>query len=478
MASNLTPDLCVIGAGPAGLAAAQTARALGAEVILVEADRLGGGMLHLGSVPSKALAAAAARAQAMRTGPQFGIGAEEPKVNFGRVQDHVQQVIAALAPQTSAEHLGAAGIDLIKAAATFVDHRTLMAGDQAIRARRYIIATGSRPMPIEIAGLSDVTAFTAETIFDNTRRPGHLLIVGGDSLALEIAQAHRRLGADVTVLLPETPLADSDPELREVVMTRLREEGIAFREKARPTAVTPRGPGVTLTVHEAEAEAAETINASHLLLLGRRVPAIDGLDPDKAGIRRDAADPTRLILSRNHRTSNRRIYVVGEAAGVRSVHAAVAQAKRTALRALLGRAAAGVEALPIVCYTDPELAEVGLSEPAAAMRLKDRYEVRRAAFAENDRARATGETYGLAKIIAEPGGRILGAGVVGPSAGEIINLFALAMAQGLKVSDLGSFVAPHPSLSEIVNRLAEGSAANTAPSPWTQRLLQLRRWLP
>src|SRR5690606_24392748 len=154
------PDICIIGAGAAGLAAAEAAKGHGASVVLVEADRMGGGRLHLGSVPARALSAAAGRAHALRTAGAFGGTPDEPKVNFGRIHDHIQQVIAALAPHDSAERFAALGIDVIKAEAKFVDRRTLRAGDRMIRARRFVIATGSRPAPVEIAGLADVTAFT------------------------------------------------------------------------------------------------------------------------------------------------------------------------------------------------------------------------------------------------------------------------------------------------------------------------------
>lgn len=478
MASLLTPDICVIGAGPAGLAAAEAARAYGATVVLVESDRMGGARLHHGSLPSKALAAAAGRAQAIRSASPFGIANDEPKINFGRIHDHIQQVIGALAPEDSTERFTALGVEVIKAEAKFVDKRTLKAGDRIIRARRFIIATGSKPAPVEISGLADLTAFTAETIFENTRRPGHLIVVGGDALALELAQSQRRLGAEVTVLAPGVLLPDTDPELRDVVLNRLREEGIAFREKATPTSVNPRGTGVTMTAREAEAEAEETINASHLLLLGTRIPAIDDLDLTRAGVRRDKTHADRLMLRRNFRTTNPKIHVVGAAAGAPSAHAAIHQAQLVVRNVLFGFSA-GPEALfATVVYTDPELAEVGLSEPAAREQLKDRYRVVRAAFADNGRARATREGYGLAKVVADRSGRILGAGVVGPSAGELINLFALAIAKHLTVADLKSFVAPHPTLGEIVNRLGEAWDKDAGLSPALQRRLKLQRMLP
>jgi pyruvate/2-oxoglutarate dehydrogenase complex dihydrolipoamide dehydrogenase (E3) component len=478
MASLLTPDICVIGAGPAGLAAAEAARGYGATVVLVESDRMGGAKLHLGSVPSKALAAAAGRAQALRTATAFGITPDEPKVNFGRIHDHIQEVIAGISPQESAERFAALGVELIKAEAKFVDRRTLRAGDQTIRARRFIVATGSKPVPFDIPGLAEITPFTAETIFENSRRPGHLIVVGSDRLALELAQSHRRLGSEVTVIALGPVLEDTDPELRDIVMQRLREEGIAFRETATIASVNARGAGIALQVREKEAESEETLNASHLLLLGARVPALDDLDLDKAGARRDKARPDHLVLKRNFKTTNPKIHAIGDAAGAWSIHAAIHQAQLVVRNALFGYAAASDAIFATVGYTDPEIAEVGISEPEAKDRLKDRYRVVRAAFAENDRARATRETYGVAKVIADRGGRILGAGLVGPSAGEGINVFALAIAKGLTVADLTSFVAPHPTLGEIVNRLGEAWDKNQKPSPWLERRLKMQRMLP
>lgn len=478
MASLNTPDICVIGAGPAGLAAAEAAAGYGASVILVESDRMGGSRLHLGSVPSKALAAAAARAQALRTAAAFGVTPDDPKVNFGRIHDHIQQVIAALAPQDSAERFTALGVEVIKGEAKFADRRTLKVGDRAIRARRFIIATGSKPAPFDIPGLADVISFTAETIFENTRRPVHLVIVGTDALALELAQAHRRLGADVTLMAPGPILPESDPELRNIVLQRLREEGVAFRESAKPVSVNARGAGVALQVHEAAAEEQETINASHLLLLGARLPDLDILDLDKAGVRRDKARPDHLQMGRNFKTTNGSIHAIGAAAGANSVHAGAQQAQVVVRNALFGYAAPAESVFPTVVYTDPELAQVGLSEAVATLELKGKYRVVRAAFGENDRARATRETYGLAKVIADPHGRILGAGVVGPSAGELINLLALALAKNLTLADLKSFVAPHPTLGEIVNRLGDTWLQEQKPSSWLERRLKLQRMLP
>jgi pyruvate/2-oxoglutarate dehydrogenase complex dihydrolipoamide dehydrogenase (E3) component len=195
-------------------------------------------------------------------------------------------------------------------------------------------------------------------------------------------------------------------------------------------------------------------------------------------VRRDKKRPDHLLLRRNFKTTNAKIHAVGEAAGSTSAHASVLQAKLVVRNALFGSAVSAEALFPTVGYTDPEIAEVGLSEPAAKETLKDRYRIVRAAFAENDRARATRETYGLAKVITDRSGRILGAGIVGPSAGELINIFALAIAKGLTVADLTAFVAPHPTLGEIANRLGETWAKEQKPSPWLARRLRLQRMLP
>jgi pyruvate/2-oxoglutarate dehydrogenase complex dihydrolipoamide dehydrogenase (E3) component len=216
--ATLTPDVCVVGAGSAGLVVAAGAAQLGLDVVLIERGEMGGDCLNHGCVPSKALIAAARAAQAQRSGAALGIAPVEPKVDFGRVMDHVAQVIAAIAPNDSVERFEKLGVRVLKEEARFVGRTELQAGAHRIKSKRIVLATGSRPAAPPIPGLDGVPYLTNETIFTNRKRPDHLIVIGGGPIGLEMAQAHCRLGARVTVLEAAGFLAKDDPELAAVVL--------------------------------------------------------------------------------------------------------------------------------------------------------------------------------------------------------------------------------------------------------------------
>lgn len=477
MAEILTPDLCVIGAGAGGLAVVAAARAYGASVVLVERGRPGGSSLNNAAVPSRALAAAAAHAHAIRSGAAFGIAADEPRVNSRRLHDHIQQVIAGLAPEHAAPRLEALGAEFVAAEGRFTDPRTLRAGPFDIRARRFVIATGSRSAIPAIPGLDSVPYFTTETIFDNTRKLTHLVIIGAGPVGLELAQSYRRLGAQVTVVEAGRPLPHSDPDLAEVALRRLREEGVDMRADTRVSQIQARSQGIGVIVTAAGRE--QMLDASHILVAGERVPELDGLGLEQAGVRRAAGDARQLRVGPSLRTSNRRIYAVGDAAFPgQSAQLAEYQAGLVVRHALLALPRRHrPELIPAVTYTDPEIAEVGLSEAAARARGGDDFVVTRWSFAQNERARAMRQSYGVAKLVTDRKGRVLGAGIVGPGAGELIALFALAIANGLEARHLAAFVAPYPGLADIARRLGL-EAQGRQPGPFALRLAALVRLLP
>lgn len=478
MAEILTPDLCVIGAGAGGLAVVEAARAYGASVVLVERGKLGGETLNTGCVPSKALVAAASHAHAIRTGAAFGIAADEPRINSRKLHDQIQQVIAALAPDDSAARLEALGAELVRGDGRFIDPRTLNAGEVLIRARRFVIATGSHSVVPAIPGLDSVPYFTAETIFDNTRKLTHLVVIGAGPVGLELAQAYNRLGTQVTVVEASQALPQSDPELADVALRRMREEGVDIRPNTLVSLIQARSQGIGVIVKSANRE--EMLDASHILVAGERAPNLDGLDLDKANIRRSRTDPRRLEVSPALRTSNHRVYAIGDAAsGGRTAQLAEHQGGvvvRNALFALPLRHRP--ELIPAVIYTDPEIAEVGLSEAAARQRRKDDFIVSRWSFAQNERARAMRQSYGVAKLITDRSGRILGAGIAGAAAGELIALFSLAIANGLSARHLARFVAPYPTLADVARRLGLEAQRQLAPNPLLARLIALNRLLP
>ncbi len=476
LADILTPDLCVIGAGSGGLAVAEAARAYGASVVLVEKARLGGNALNTGAIPAKALVAAAAHAQALRDGAAFGIAADEPRINFRKVHDHVEQVIAALAPHDAAGRLAALGVEIVRGAARFINRRAIAVGDTEIRARRFVIATGARlPVP-SIPGLDAVPYFTSETILDNTRKLTHLVVIGGGPVAIELAQAYARLGTEVTVVENGPMLAGFDPELADIALQRVAEEGVSLRPHATVTAIQARSMGIGVAVQNGEAD--QLLDASHILVAAERMPNLTGLDLDKAGIRMSKADPRLLQLSAGLRTTNARVYAVGDAAGGQTVQAAVRQADAVVRSVLLGgMAKPDALRVPRVVSTDPELAEIGLNEGLARTRHGVGFRVTRWSYADNDRARAARATYGLAKLLTDRSGKILGAGVVGPGASELVSLFSLAIAGGLRADRLAELVAPYPSYAEIVVRLGEEFRRGETSKPFIRQWISLNKLL-
>ncbi|KKB76797.1 hypothetical protein VW29_19310 [Devosia limi DSM 17137] len=478
MAEVLKPDLCIIGAGAAGRAAATIARRHGADVVLIDTGVETGDSLAAGALPAAALAAAAARAQSMRTASQFGITNDEPRPSFRAVHDHVQWAIAAIAPGEGVEQLRAQGIVVIEGPAVFVDSRTLKAGDIPIRARRFVLATGSQPHIPSIPGLDQVPSFTVDSIFANTHKLSHLVIIGGGSIALSLAQSHRRLGAMVTLLATGPLLPDFDPELVEVALRRLREEGVAIYADVEKIAIQPRSQGIGVTAQVGPGT--ESLDASHILIADGRQPNLDGLGLDAAGIRRDHITPQRLALGKTLTTSNRRVLAIGDAAWPdQSPQSARQQAARAVEHALFGQKARfDVAALPRLVAVDPEIVEIGLTELEARRRRKADYRVLRASFAENGRAIVSRQTLGTVKLMTDAKGVILGAALLGPGAGELSALFALALRQRIAVADLAELDLPEPSFATVVTRLGQIWRDAAKPDPWRQRLLALNRILP
>lgn len=478
MAEILTPDLCVIGAGAGGLAAVEVARTYGASVVLVERGKLGGETHNTGCIPSKALVAAARHAHAIRTGAAFGIAADEPRINSRKLHDQIQNLVGGLGADDAASRLEALGAQVIMGEGKFLDQRTLGVGEVRVRARRFVIATGSRSLVPAIPGLDSVPYFTTETIFDNTRKLTHLVVIGAGPLGLELAQAYVRLGTQVTVVEPGQPLPQSDPELADIVLRRLREEGVEIRASTEVSLIQARSQGIGVIVRSAERE--HMLDASHILVAVERVPSLDGLDLDKARIRRSKADSRRLEVGPGLKTSNRRVYAIGDAAfGGQAAQAATHQAGMVVRNALLALPLRHrPELVPVVTYTDPEIAEVGLAEAAARAERKDSFLVTRWSFAQNERARTMRQGYGVAKLITDRSGRILGAGIAGADAGELIALFSFAIANGLSARHLGAFVAPYPTLTDVARRLGMEAQRELTPNPLLARLVALNRLLP
>ena len=467
MAEILKPDLCVIGGGSGGLSVAAAAAAFGVSCVLIEKHKMGGDCLNTGCVPSKALLAAGKRAALARNAHAFGVAAEVA-VDFGKVHDHVQNVVASIAPNDSAERFTGLGVRVIKGYAKFKDRRTVAIGEQyEIRARRFVIATGSAPALPPIPGLDGGPYLTNENIFSLTELPRHLIVIGAGPIGLELAQGFRRLGSDVTVLEAATPLAKDDPECAAVVLARLEQEGVVIRSGVNVTHVA-YGSGVSVSIAGAGGE--QTIEGTHLLVATGRKPALDGLGLEAAGVR---YDKTGIAVSRKLKTRNRRIYAIGDAAAgqLQFTHAANYHAGlviRNALFRLPVRVSN--DAVPWVTFTDPELGQAGLTEAEAR---KQRYRIRilRWPFHDNDRAQTEREAHGHIKVVVDKKGKILGVTIVGAQAGELIATWILAIAQGMNIRALTGVVLPYPTLSEIGKRAAIDFFTPSLTRPLLRRII-------
>ena len=468
MTETLTPDICVIGGGPGGLSVAAAAAAFGVPTVLVERGKMGGDCLNTGCVPSKALLAAAKRAEAIRNAGAFGINVQAPVINFAKVHDHVHSIIAALAPVDSAERFSGLGVRVIREHGQFKDRNTVTAGDFEIRARRFVIATGSAPAVPPIPGLDSGPFLTNENVFDLKERPEHLIVIGAGPVGLEMAQAFRRLGSSVTVLEAAQPLVNDDPECVAVLLDRLEREGIVIRSGVKVIGIDHAGGTVTATIETPGAE--QTVTGSHLLLAVGRKPQVDGLALDAGGIRYDQRG---IIVNSRLKTSNWRVYAIGDCAAghLALTHAANYHAGlviRNALFRLPVRVNNSV--VPWATYTEPELAQTGLTE-AQARAHRIRIRVARWPYHDNDRARIERESHGHIKVITTRKGKIVGATIVGAQAGELIATWTLAIAQGLNIRALTNVVLPYPTLSELGKRAAIDFFTPSLTSPWVRRII-------
>nr|WP_306264680.1 FAD-dependent oxidoreductase [Pararhizobium sp. IMCC3301] len=470
MGEILTPDICIIGAGSGGLSVAAIAAAFGVSVVLIEKGKMGGDCLNYGCVPSKALIASAKSADVIRHSGRYGIHAPEPVVDFQKVHDYVHSVIGAIAPNDSVERFTSMGVHVIEGAAKFVNSRVVEVNGTRIRARRFVVATGSSAAVPPIKGLQDVPFLTNENIFERTEAPDHLIIIGGGPIGMEMAQAHRRLGAQVTVVEAFTALAHDDPELTEIVIDKLRQDGIVIREKVKIARVEKAGSGIAVVLEAGDDE--EVITGSHLLVAAGRKPNVEGLGLKDARIRYDRA----IKVSKSLRTSNRRVYAIGDVAGsLQFTHMANYHAGLV-IRAILFRLPIkeNRHIIPWATYTDPELAHVGLAEEQARKKHRG-IKVLRWPYAENDRAQTEGKTSGLIKVVVSKRGKILGASIVGYQAGEMINMWSLAISQKMKIGAISGYIAPYPTVSEISKRAAITHLSGAARNKWVQRIIHFLR---
>jgi pyruvate/2-oxoglutarate dehydrogenase complex dihydrolipoamide dehydrogenase (E3) component len=470
MSELLTPDLCVIGAGSAGLAVAAGAQQMGARTVLIEKGRMGGDCLNTGCVPSKALLAAGKAARLDRLAASYGVGYPPAEVDFAAVHRHVHDVIAGIAPHDSVARFEGLGVRVVQAQAAFTGPREVQADGVRVRPRRFVLATGSAPAVPPVPGLDTTPYLTNETVFELTERPDHLIVLGGGPIGSELGQAFANLGARVSVVEMADLLPREDPELVAVVRRRLQDDGVALYERTRVARVHPEGNGVAVELSRDGGNA--RLTGSHLLVAAGRRATLDGLNLEAAGIARNNG---RLAVDARLRTSNKRVFAAGDVAGgpqfthVAGYHAGIVI--KNALFRIPARADHG--SVPAVTYTAPELAQVGLTEAAARERHGDGVQALTWSYADNDRARAERATDGLIKAVVDKRGRVLGCGIAGCHAGELIYPWILAVQRREKVGAIAQMIAPYPTFGEVSKRAAGSYFTPKLFSARTQRLVRL-----
>ncbi|MCH2165399.1 MAG: FAD-dependent oxidoreductase [Marinovum sp.] len=470
---RLKSDILIIGAGSGGLSLAAGASQMGADVILLEGHKMGGDCLNYGCVPSKAILASAKTAYAQSHAEVYGVSNVTPQVDYAAAKDHVADVIAQIEPVDSQERFEGFGVRVIREFGEFISPTEVKAGEYTITARRIVIATGSSPFVPPIPGLENVPYITNESLWDLRDQPQHLLVIGGGPIGMEMAQAHRRLGSQVTVIEGAKALGKDDPEMAEIVLENLRGEGIEIAEGALAKEI--RGEAGAI---EVETQDGRIFKGSHIVVAVGRKANTDKLRLDKAGI-----ETTRsgVKVDAAMRTTNKKVYAIGDAAGgLQFTHVAGYHAGVIIRSILFGLPAkADTAHIPWATYTDPELSQVGLTEARAKEKYGDKLEVARFDYHHNDRAIAERKTKGRIKLMIVKG-RPVGVSIAGYQAGELINLWALVLANKLKMKQVAAMVAPYPTIGEV-NKRAAGAyfGPKLFESDMVKRVVRfVQRWIP
>jgi pyruvate/2-oxoglutarate dehydrogenase complex dihydrolipoamide dehydrogenase (E3) component len=471
--SEIKTDVLVIGAGSGGLSVAAGASQMGADVVLLEGGKMGGDCLNYGCVPSKALIAAAKAAYGQAHSAVYGVAGVMPSVDYAAVMEHVAGVIAQIAPVDSQERFEGFGVRVIREFGQFISPTQVKAGNDVFTARRIVIATGSSPLVPPIPGLADVPYLTNETLFDLREQPEHLLIVGGGPIGVEMAQAHVRLGSKVTIIEGAKALGNDDPEMAAVVLDSLRSEGVEIAENALAAQISGKAGAI-----EIETKDGRNFKGSHLLMAVGRKTNTDRLNLETANI---AATPKGITVDASLRTSNKKVYAIGDVAGgLQFTHVAGYHAGVVIRSILFGLPSKAKTChIPWATYCDPELAQVGLTEAQAQDIHGDILEVARFELLHNDRAIAERKTKGQIKVMVVKG-RPVGASIVGHQAGESIGLWALALANNLKMSQVAAMVAPYPTIGEV-NKRAAGAyfSPRLFENQTVKRVVRfVQKWLP
>lgn len=468
---KFTHDVIVIGGGAAGLTAAGGCALFGLKVALIEGHKMGGECLNNGCVPSKALISAAKRAAVARDPSRFGVTLAAPQIEWTGVLGHIQHAIAGIEHHDSVETFEAMGCEVFTARAQITGRQTVAVAGQTKRAPRIVIATGSEPLVPPIEGLDAIPYLTNENLFELPEQPGHLVIIGGGVIGMEMAQAFRRLGSEVTIIEPAQPMERDDPDSVAVVLDVMREEGVRF---VTGMAARVEGSAGAITVHTA---GGEQVSGTHLLIAIGRKARVAGFGAQEIGI---ATGRNGFVTDARRRTSVKGIYAIGDCReGPRLTHVSGYEGSNVALEIVTGLPTkVDYRALPWCTYTEPEIAQIGLTEAEARKAHGAKVTVVRQEFSENERAVTEGSTTGHMKMVLK-GKQVLGVSIVGKNAGELLLPFTQMITGKSSTFALGSAIISYPTRSEISKAAAftawEPTVFGSLPKRYAALVAKLRR---
>lgn len=449
--TTLAPDFCVVGAGSGGLSFTAAAVQMGASVVLLESSKMGGDCLNYGCIPSKALIAASHFGYEAKKSKEFGWDTSNPKVDFEKVHHHIHSVINSIAPHDSVERFEKLGAKVILERGSFQDTNTVETQKYLIRPKRVIISTGSRPFIPPIQDLSEIPYYTNKSIFNLKKLPKHLLVIGAGPIGLEMAQAFRRLGSQVTLIEAFTALPKDDVEVVAKLKKLLTKEEVYLHENIQITSLKDIDQAIEVTFETSNSEE-HKIEATHVLVATGRRANIEQLNLDAAGIKYTNQG---IEVNKRLQTTNSKVYAIGDCiGGYQFTHVAGYHAGLTIRNSIFGlRTKVQTTAIPWVTYTDPELAHVGMLE-AELIHSKIEYKVLKSNFDQCDRAQAERKTEGMIKVLASPKGKILGATILAPNSGDLIYPWVIAIQNQLKLKDVANSIAPYPTYSDLSKQIA------------------------
>jgi len=466
-----THDVIVIGGGAAGLTAAGGCALFGLDVALIEAGEMGGECLNNGCVPSKALIAAARRAHEVTQPSRFGVAVQGHAVAWAGVHAHIHDTIAEIAPHDSVERFEEMGCEVIRGWAKLTGPKQVAVNGRTLAAPRIVLALGSAPSVRPITGLDTVPYLTNENLFDLTEQPDHLVIIGGGVIGMEMAQSFNRLGSKVTLIEPGKPMARDDRDSVALVMEAMKEEGVRF-VTGKAASVSQSSGKVLVTT-----DGGDTIDGSHLLVAVGRMARGQGIGLEELGV---AFGRNGIAVDDRRRTSRKHIYAIGDCReGPRLTHVSGYEGSNVAVEIALGMPAkVDWRALPWCTYTDPEVAQIGMTETQAREKYGDALRIVREDYAHNERALTEGETRGHLKVMLK-GKKVVGASICGAHAGELLLPFTQLISGKANSFAMGSAVVAYPTLSEITKASAfatwEPTVFGSAPKKWARFVAGLRR---